>query len=112
MDAGFPKNANGDALRRLQEDGDDLSLPRAVDFTVVFSNEVAAGQFATPLRQLGYEVSWKETHCVPELPWDVVVSNNMVPSYSAISEFEAELERRARTLEGRNDGWGCFAQKR
>jgi hypothetical protein len=107
----FPDDDNGDALRRLQRDGDDLTQARGIDFTVVMPTEDAAEQFAARLRLLGCEVSCEETHCVPELPWDVVIAKNMVPSHAGITEFENELQQIADKFGGRNDGWGCFAQK-
>jgi hypothetical protein len=111
MPADFPYDENGAALRRLQTDGDDLTQERSIDFTVVFPSEQAAERFAKHFRQLGCEVSCKDTHCVAELPWDVVVAKQMVPSHAAITEFENELQQMASILGGRNDGWGCFAQK-
>lgn len=33
----FPNDANGDVLRRMEAQGDDLSRPRNVDFTVIFA---------------------------------------------------------------------------
>jgi hypothetical protein len=52
----------------------------------------------------------EETQCVPVFPWDVIVVNHMVPTHSAISQFEDTLELWASTLGGRNDGWGCMVQ--
>jgi len=107
----FPDDENGDVLRRLQRDGDDLTQARSIDFTVVFQNEEAAERFAEHFRRLGCEVSCEETHSVPELPWDVVIARELVPSYAGITAFENELQEVASTFGGRNDGWGCFAQK-
>jgi Regulator of ribonuclease activity B len=42
----YPDDANGDALRRMAAQGDDLTRPRNVDFTVVFVDESSAEQFA------------------------------------------------------------------
>jgi hypothetical protein len=35
----YPNDANGDSLRRMEAEGDDLSRPRNINFTVVFSNK-------------------------------------------------------------------------
>jgi len=53
----FPNDANGDALRRLQRDGDPdpLTQPRDVDFTVVFATETAAKEFAARFLAQGTE---------------------------------------------------------
>ena len=111
MTAEFPNDENGDVLRRMQENGDDLSQPRTVEFTVVFASESSAEEFADHFRRLGHIVSVRQSNCVPDLPWDVVVENDMLPSHEGITQFEKELERSASGLGGRNDGWGCFVQK-
>ena len=106
----FPNDENGDVLRRMQENGDDLTKAREIDFTAVFPNKQLAEEFADHFRQMGHEVSVEETRCVAELPWDVIVVNHMLPSHAEISEFENTLETLAATLGGRNDGWGCIEQ--
>jgi len=106
----FPDDANGDALRRLQRDGDDLTRARDIDFTVVFHDASAAEAFANHFRRLDHEASVEETHTKPELPWDVVIVNRMVPSHVGITEFENLLQSVATGFGGRNDGWGCFAE--
>ena len=106
----FPNDDNGDVLRRMEENGDDLTRPRDIEFTVVFLTQEFADAFADHFRRLGHRVSVEETNSVPELPWDVVVVKHMVPSHNEISEFEDTLSTFASPLGGRNDGWGCFAQ--
>jgi len=45
----FPDDDNGNALRRLEEQGDDLAKARNIDFSVVFPAESAAEHFADRL---------------------------------------------------------------
>ncbi len=106
----FPNDDNGRVLRRLQENGDDLTTPRNIDFTVVFPAQAFAEGFADQFRSQGYKVSVEETKSDAELPWDVVVVKRMIPSHKEISEFEDTLSDFAAPLGGRNDGWGCLAQ--
>jgi hypothetical protein len=106
----FPNDENGDVLRRMQQDGDDLTKPRNIDFTVVFPSQRTAEEFANHFRGLGHNVSIEETKCVPELPWDVIVVKYMLPSHHEISQFEGTLDMLASALGGRNDGWGCVVQ--
>jgi hypothetical protein len=105
----FPNDDNGDVLRRLQEDGDDLSQPRDIDFTVVFPEETAAHAFADEIRLLGYRVEVERTGTAENLPWDARIVRNVVPAHEAISEFELRLEQAASQRGGCNDGWGCFS---
>ncbi|HLJ25434.1 MAG TPA: ribonuclease E inhibitor RraB [Candidatus Angelobacter sp.] len=34
----YPNDSNGDALRRMEAQGDDLTIPRDIDFTVAFAD--------------------------------------------------------------------------
>ena len=105
-----PNDDNGDALRRLEADGDDLSRARNIDFTVVFPDQFKAEEFADYFRNAGYESTVTAAHVKKTHPWDVVVVKHMIPSHSGITEFKAELQEIAATLGGYNDGWGCFAE--
>ena len=97
-------------LRRLQRGGDDLSLARDIDFSVVFPTEQSAITFAKLFDSVDTRVEARRSDVVPELPWDVTVTRHMVPCHDAIGDFEDALGQRAAPLGGRNDGWGCFAQ--
>ena len=105
----FPADENGDVLRRLQKNGDNLAKPRDVDFTVVFPTEESAQKFAEHFIR-DYRLSVRNSNCIQHLPWDVVVTKHMVPSHRGITEFEEALQEVAEGLGGRNDGWGCFSQ--
>ena len=105
----FPDDENGDVLRRMQAAGDDLSRPREVQFSVVFSTSISAEQFAEHVRGLGYRVSVEFAETVEDYPWDVLVTKKMLPSHAEIAKFEELLQSIASPLNGRNDGWGCFS---
>lgn len=107
----FPEDDNGDVLRRMQRNGDTLTISRDVDFTVVFVIEDAAREFAKVFGERGYRVSVTESGCKPDLPWDVLVVRDIVPTHAGITEFENELQEVAEGLGGLNDGWGCINQK-
>lgn len=106
----YPNDDNGDVLRRMEAEGDNLSLPRNIDFTVVFPDESAAERFAGHFREQGYAASVEFAETVKELPWDVIVVKYMEPSHQGIGDFETALQEVADTLGGRNDGWGCFSE--
>jgi hypothetical protein len=106
-----PDDDNGDVLRRMEAKGDSLTVPRNIDFTVVFREQQAADQFAEHFRKLGYVVSVDDSQTRREFPWDVVVVKHMIPSHQEIGDFERSLQVMADTLGGRNDGWGCITQK-
>jgi hypothetical protein len=106
----FPDDKNGDALGRMQSNGDDLTKARNIDFTVVFPNESKALAFSDHFQALGYKTVIENTGCAKDLPWDVVVVKQMLPTHEGITSFEEQLEIFAGTLGGRNDGWGCLTQ--
>ena len=106
----YPDDENGDVLRRMEANGDNLSRPRDIDFSVVFPNENAAQEFAKHFQNGGYKATVSFAQVKPDHPWDVLVVKQMIPSHSAITEFENELQQIASNLDGYNDGWGCFSQ--
>ncbi len=110
MSLTFPLDDNGDVLNKLQRGGDDLSLPRDIDFSVVFATEENATAFAKLFDHPDTRVQVKRADVTPERPWDVTVTRRMVPDHGAIGAFEEALTLRASPLGGCNDGWGCFAQ--
>jgi hypothetical protein len=95
----LPDDDNGEVLRRLEAQGDDLTRPSNIDFTVVFPAKDAAEHFAAHFRKEGYVVSVEFAETVKELPWDVIVVRHMTPSHRGISEFET-TRRKSRTISG------------
>lgn len=106
----FPDDENGQVLKQMAADGDDLSLPREIDFAVIFPTEEAALEFAVVLLRNGQKVSFSEYEEHEELPWQVLAHPFMEPTYENISGYEALLAEQALAFGGRNDGWGCEVQ--
>jgi hypothetical protein len=106
----YPNDDNGDVLRRMEAQGDDLTRPRNIDFTVAFADASSAEQFAEHFRALGHEVSVELTETNQDFPWDVVVVQHMVPSHDGITNFENLLQSVADGWGGHNDGWGCLSE--
>lgn len=102
---------NRAVIRRMIEQGDDLSKERGIDFSVVFPDGGSAEAFALQFRGLGYRTSVRQSNAAPGLPWDVTVVKQMLPICEAITEFELLLQAKATPLGGRNDGWGCLQQE-
>jgi hypothetical protein len=106
----YPNDVNGDTLRRMEAQGDDLTRPRNINFMVAFADASSAEQFAKHFRGLGHAVSVEANETDQVFPWDVVVVQHMVPSYDGITDFENLLQSVADAWGGRNDGWGCFSE--
>jgi hypothetical protein len=75
----YPDDDNGDVLRRLEGQGDDLTKVRNIDFSVVFPHESAAENFAKHFRAQGYAASVYFAEEMKYFPWNVTVVKNMVP---------------------------------
>jgi hypothetical protein len=106
----YPNDANGDALRRMETQGDDLTKLRNIDFAVAFADARSAEQFAEYFRALGHDVSVELTETDPDFRWDAVVVQHMVASHEEITNFEKALQSVADGWGGRNDGWSCFSE--
>jgi hypothetical protein len=106
----FPEDENGDALRNIAAQGNDLTKARDIDFVVVFAQANSAEQFAEHFGERKYAVSVEETEAGRDYPWDAIVVKHMVPAYEGITDFENELQLVADLWDGYNDGWGFFSE--
>ncbi|MGN6480537.1 ribonuclease E inhibitor RraB [Luteibacter sp.] len=106
----FPDDDNGQVLRQMVAEGDNLSIPREIDFAVLFETEQAALEFCVAMLRQGQKVSFSEYEDSDEMPWQVFLHPFMEPSHENISAFEAALEGESEGFGGVLDGWGCIAQ--
>src|SRR3954471_1744489 len=86
IDRKYPRDATGDALRRVRADGSDMSAPMDVDFVVAAPNEAAGHLIADKARVLGYKVkvarnSADEKSGRDRPPWTCCCTRRMVASY-------------------------------
>jgi len=101
-----PEEENADVLRRMTEDGDDLTKPRDIDFHHLFTNEEDAAAFEESIRNQGYQVDrhyWNELHA-----WLTTIHIRMVPTLDEITANELALNEIASSFAGEPDGWGCM----
>jgi hypothetical protein len=103
----IPDDENGDVLRRMVANGDDLSQPRIVDFTHVFPDEASGRGFADQAEAEGLFAAIERTDVVEDLPWEVVIEHPLAPNYAALTALEHKLGKMAGQFGGRADGWGC-----
>lgn len=107
----YPEDENGDVLWKMLQDGDDLSEPREVDFTLIFPTEDVAIAFAVHLLKNDQKVSFSAYEGNEEFPWQVSVHPLMLPTHRNVSGFEGLLSTEAVPFSGRVDGWGCMSQE-
>ena len=103
----FPDDGNGDMLQALADAGVDLSKSLALDFYLVFKSKEKAEMALNELTALDQpgevELNFNDLE-----QWELIVSLNMVPDHTAITNKEAELDKFAKKFGGFNDGWGVM----
>ena len=106
----FPDDVNGDALWEMQNNGDDLSKPREIEFAVLFSSEEGALKFAETLLINRQKVLLSDSEENEDYPYEIVVFVYMEADYDEITGYQELLEMHATKFNGVGDGWGCLEQ--
>src|SRR5262249_40649981 len=106
----FPADDNGDVLWELHSEGDALTEPREIDFTVILPSEDAAIEFAVICLRSSLKVEMEEAdERLPDaLNWHVTVYTYAVPTHADITALEEALGRQAVPLGGRTSGWSSI----
>ncbi|MBX3434610.1 MAG: ribonuclease E inhibitor RraB [Pirellulales bacterium] len=104
--ANFPEDENGEVLRRMASNGDNLEVPRNVDFEHIFASVEEALAFTAQVvnRTDTVSVNWYDERS----SWNVRVTRHMIPTHDGITELELSLDQVARKHGGKADGWGCM----
>ena len=102
----IPDDENGDVLRAMVEDGDDLTIPREIDFHHVFGDEAAARAFADAANALP-DLIVSIPGVDDEGIWVVTASRHMAAKHADITKLERELTVLAESFGGYPDGWEC-----
>lgn len=106
----YPDDSDGDALRSVAADGNDMSAPMVVEFPVVVPAETPAKQFASVASARGYQVHlWRDEE---GSDWDVICAIKMVPTHADVVRIQRELTEWAAPFGGYCDSWGTFGNKR
>ncbi len=104
MNQNLPHDDDGDAIRRLVNDGAKLDQPMSVDFQVVVPTKTAAEMLGNRCVVLGYAARIDEE----DHQWLVECTIEMMLTYESIVARQAELAALAKPLGGKVDGWGSF----
>jgi hypothetical protein len=109
MTPNYPNDSDGDALRRVAADGNDMNAAMVIDFPVVIPAENPAKQFASIASTKGYKVHFWKHDDDPD--WDVICTMEVVPTYANIVRIQRELNEWAEPFRGYCDSWGTFGNK-
>jgi hypothetical protein len=105
----FPNDSDGDALRRVESHGNDMTAPMVIEFPVVVPSEIPAKQFASVASSKGYKVHlWKR---VNDSDWDVICAIEMVPTHADVVRIQRQLTEWANPFGGYCNSWGTFGNK-
>jgi len=101
----LPNDADGDAIRRLINDGADLARPMRIDFHIAAPNERSAETIAQAATHLGYHA---RTYKDSDDAWTTQCSTRTLLTYQTVIAIQAELHALAEPHDGYIDGWGSF----
>ena len=108
MNQDFPQDETGELLRLMQEQGDDLSVPRDIDFFLIFDLKDQALAFASQA-SLGPEFRVDTSRYEKTDKWQACLTVRMAPVYAELVMLEKQVGRLGRDFGGQSDGWGCAA---
>jgi len=102
----YPNDADGDALRRVANDGADMSRPMSIDFMVAVPDEKSGHAIAERARESGFTTSLTRDEESGE--WTCYCTKVMLATYEGVTEAQRQLDRLAEPSRGYCDGWGTF----
>ena len=104
MSNGYPAGADGDALRRVESLGADMSRPMDIDFFVSVPDQLAGESVAQLASGLGYTTS--VVHDEEDDAWDCYCTKFMLATHDGVVEAQRELDELSHPFGGFTDGWG------
>ena len=102
----LPHDADGDAIRRIVNDGSDLAEPMSVDFFVAVTDEQSGRAVAEAAQGAGFRTTVEKDGSTDA--WTVYCAREMVVTYDAVVDAQRRLDELARPHGGKADGWGSF----
>lgn len=105
----FPNDDNGNVLWQMHEDGDDLTEPHEIEYSIAFKTEELAEKCALYLLKEEQKISLFEDEESDLKEWIITIYVYMEPEYSDIVDIEEWFTKIAEQHHGEYDGWGCMA---
>ena len=105
----YPNDADGDALRRIAENGTDMTKPISIDFAVSIPDQSAGESLASKAEKLGFSTDlWQDSDSGD---WTCYCSKTMLATYEGVVSTQAKLDELAAPLGGFSDGWGTYGNE-
>ena len=103
----YPKDGDGQALRRIAKDkAMDLSRPMVVDIYVMSYSQAGAHAVAAKAQQIGYKCDVDKDDDGDA--WTTTCTKAMMLTYDSIIAAQKQLDELAAPHHARTDGWGTF----
>lgn len=108
----FPNDSDGDVLRRLEDAGVDLSLPREVDFYCYAHSKASAASIARKMVELGFSARIFTNSDSTSITkrHSVYGTITIVPSYEQVIAIQSELNVMLADYGTVCDGWGTAVE--
>jgi hypothetical protein len=106
MSASYPLDADGDSLRRVAENGSDMSRPMLIEYSIGVPDEPCAQRIAELTRSHGFDVSLSSDEGAKS--WSVYCAKTMLATYDGVIAVQAQLNELVQPYGGSCDGWGTF----
>ena len=105
----YPDDDNGNVLWQMHTDGDDLTEPHEIEYSLAFKSEEQADQCALYLLKEEQKISIFEDTEGESSEWIITIYVYMEPEHSDIVDLEEWFNKIAEQHGGEYDGWGCMA---
>jgi nucleotide-binding universal stress UspA family protein len=102
----YPEGPDGDALRRVEEDGSDMSASMTIDYWVRAPDEAVARQAADLVEAHGFDPSISQDEGTGA--WSVYCSIAMLATHAGVVAAQARLNQLLQPLGATCDGWATF----
>lgn len=105
----YPDDDNGNVLWQMHTDGDDLTEPHEIEYSLAFKSEEQVDQCALYLLKEEQKISIFEDTEGESSEWIITIYVYMEPEHSDIVDLEEWFTKIAEQHGGEYDGWGCMA---
>lgn len=105
----FPEDESGNMLWQLLQEGDDLTEPREIEFSVIFPSQELALKFGHILLENNQKLSFCHYNGDEEYPWEITAYPEMPATYENIEAYIELLKVSSGPLNGKFDGWFCVS---
>jgi len=102
MSSDYPDDADGEVLRRVAQDGSDMSAPMEIDFTIEAPNESVAKTLSAVIAARGYS---PRIHHDEDGSVSLYCALTMVATYEGVIAKQHELNEICEPYGAACDGW-------